>query len=118
MVALAEAERALADSGRDPAVSHEMALAWQASGKPARAEAILKTMRAQTDCGKLDPYFTLVVAAALGHLDEAIDWLKLATEKRSRDLCYIRVDPAFDPIRQRPEFDLELAKIFPGGIRV
>lgn len=116
--ALAEAKRALADSGRDPTVSHEMALAWKASGQLDRAEAILKTMRTQTEGGNLDPYFTLVVAAALGHLDEALDWLRLATQRRSRDLCYIRVDPAFDPIRQRPEFDLELAKIFPGGVSV
>ena len=113
--ALIEARRALAYSGRDPAVSHEIALARKAAGQPDQAEAILKTMRAQTDSGRLDPYFTLTVAAALGHLDEALDWLRLAIEKRSRDLCYIRVDPAFDPIRQVPGFDRELARIFPGG---
>lgn len=112
--ALAEARRTLADSGRDPAVSHELALAWKAAGQPDQAEGILEDMRTQTSSGRLDPYFTLTVAAALGHLDEALDWLRLAIEKRSRDLCYIRVDPAFDPIRRLPGFDQELARVFPG----
>jgi DNA-binding winged helix-turn-helix (wHTH) protein/Flp pilus assembly protein TadD len=113
--ALAEARRTLADSGRDPAVSHELALAWKAAGKLEQAETILDAMRAHTNSGRLDPYFTLMTAAALGHLDEAVDWLRLAIEKRSRDLCYIRVDPAFDPIRQAPGFDQELARIYPEG---
>ena len=112
--ALAEARRSLGNAGRDPAVSHELALAWKAVGEIDQAEAILQSMRAQTDSDLLDPYFTLMVAGALGHLDEALECLTLAIEKRSRDLCYIRVDPAFDPIRPLPEFRQQLARIFPG----
>ncbi len=113
--ALAEANRTVADSGRDPGLSHEVALAWQAAGQPEHAESILTAMRAATKSGQMDPYFTLLVAGALGHRDEAMAWLRLAIEKRSRDLCYILVDPAFDQIRNMRGFEQELAKIFPGG---
>ena len=111
--AAAEAMRAIVDAGRDPSVSHELALAWKAAGKLDQAETILKSMRTATQSDRLDPYFTLLVAAALGHLDEAIDWLRLAIVKRSRDLCYARVDPALHPIRSLPEFKTQLEKVLP-----
>lgn len=51
-------------------------------------------------------FFTL-----LGEHDRAIKSLELAVESRVFDVIYLGVDPIFDPLRARPEFQRLLAKI-------
>ena len=109
--ALSEAERAIADSGRDIELSHEMALAWVVAGQRERAEDVLGALEARFRTDYIDAYFPMQVAAALGRLDEALDWIDKAIEQRSRSLCYIRIDPMFNPLRHLNNFQQRMDRI-------
>lgn len=116
--ALSEAHRAMSDAGRDPELSSELALAWIADGRSDRAEHILDRMRSVPEDQHLDAYFPMQVASALGRMDEALDWLDRAIEQRSRSLCYIRVDPFFDPLCASPGFPSRLERVLRKESRV
>ncbi len=109
--ALSEAERAIADSGRDIELSHEMALAWVVAGQRERAEGVLGALEARFRTGYIDAYFPMQVAAALGRLDEALAWIDKAIEQRSRSLCYIRIDSMFNPLRHLKDFQHRMDRI-------
>ena len=109
--ALSEAERAIGDSGRDIGLSHEMALAWVEAGQHERAERVLGALAARFQTDYVDAYLPMQVAAALGRLDEALAWIDEAIEQRSRSLCYIRIDPMFDPLRHLSDFQERMNRI-------
>ena len=46
-----------------------------------------------------------------GALDEAIASLEGTFSSRGRDVLYLKVDPAFDPLRQDPRFDAVLRRV-------
>jgi tetratricopeptide (TPR) repeat protein len=50
------------------------------------------------------PYGLAQVYAALGEKDRAISSLEVAYQERSNRMNYLKVDPAFDPLRQEPRF--------------
>ena len=109
--AISEAERALTDSSRDSELSHELALAWLAAGRRERTETILDALRVRARAEYVDAYVPMQIAAALGRLDEALEWLDEAVEQRSRSLCYIRIDPAFNPLRHLSSFHRQMNRI-------
>jgi len=47
----------------------------------------------------------------LGETDRAFDWLGEAVEERSSLLVWLKVVPAFDPIRGDPRFEKLLAAV-------
>jgi hypothetical protein len=51
------------------------------------------------------------VSAGLGRKDEAFEWLERAYEEREALLVWVKVQPAFDPLRDDPRFDALLKKI-------
>jgi len=109
--ALSEAERAVADSGREVELSHEMALAWVVAGERERAERVLGAVEARFKTDYIDAYYPMQIAAALGRLDEALAWIDKAIEQRSRSLCYIRIDPMFNPLRHLSDFQQRMDRI-------
>jgi hypothetical protein len=56
-------------------------------------------------CGLAVPY------AALGELDTALDHLERAFEDRSGMLVFLKVDPAWDPLRGHPRFEELIRKV-------
>jgi DNA-binding winged helix-turn-helix (wHTH) protein/tetratricopeptide (TPR) repeat protein len=116
VAAQAEIRRALADCGRDPACSHELAHALVRSGEPAAALAILQRLK-QLDAGRyVDPFEIASTCIALGRLDEAMQWLDKALQRRSRSLSYIRVEPIFDPLRGREDFAALVERVYPPAL--
>ncbi|MCK9488114.1 MAG: hypothetical protein M0Q42_01705 [Xanthomonadales bacterium] len=110
--AVAEARQALADAGRDPLISHELGLALVAAGRRREAETILAAMQRRAADDFIDAFAPMVLSARLGDLDQAMDWLDRSIEQGSRALCYIRVDPLFDPLRAVPGFADRLTRVF------
>ena len=57
---------------------------------------------------RVDGYVTsselAILQTELGNRDEAFAWLEKALEHGTRDLIYINVEPAFDPLRGDPRF--------------
>jgi len=109
--ALSEAERAIADADRDAGLSHEIALARIAGGQRGEAQRILDKLRVRSTRDHIDAFLPMQVAAALGHLDEALAWLDEAIAQRSRSLCYIRVDPLFNPLRHLKPFQQRMDRV-------
>ncbi len=56
----------------------------------------------------VDPYSVAFLAAAIytdpAETNRIFEWLERAYEERSASLCFLKVDPAFDPLRSDPRF--------------
>lgn len=59
----------------------------------------------------LSHYRNSQVYIALGNFDEALKELELSYEVRDNHLFWVKVDPAFDPIRNEPQFSALLKKM-------
>ena len=107
--------RGLKDCGRDSATSFELAHAQVVDGCVAEAEAILGALEAKHAESFADPFELAATCIALGRLDQAMVWLEQALLSRSRQLGYVRVEPVFDPLRDRTDFQDLLARVHPGA---
>jgi DNA-binding winged helix-turn-helix (wHTH) protein/tetratricopeptide (TPR) repeat protein len=116
VAAQAEIRRVLAERGQDAACSHELAHALVRSGEHAAALAILDALTERDAEHYVDPFEIASTCIALGRLDEAMDWLDKALHVRSRNLSYIRVEPIFDPLRGRKDFDALVERVYPPAL--
>ena len=80
-----------------------LARAHLAAGERPAAERLLKELGTGGDY--LPPYYMAALYAQLGHRDQAFKELERALHERSGALVWLRVDPAFDPLRNDPRFD-------------
>lgn len=78
-----------------------LAFAYARAGKKAELEDTLERLKHHPARA---PYGLAQVYAALGDKDRAISLLESAYEDRSNRLNYLKVDPAFDNLRQEPRF--------------
>jgi eukaryotic-like serine/threonine-protein kinase len=74
------------------------------SGDRGRAQEILDRLLGAAAKGYLPPYNIAIVYAGLGDADNAFHWLDRAFEERSFTLEFLRVDPAFTPLRNDRRF--------------
>jgi serine/threonine-protein kinase len=52
-----------------------------------------------------------ILHARLGEKDEALRWLERSFESHTRDLIYLKVEPAYDSLRGDPGFDALLRRV-------
>jgi serine/threonine-protein kinase len=99
--------------GGDGLTDHEcLAFAYHAVGRQADAEAQLATL--QRLVGDRGTTIYAWVCAFWGRKADAIHWLRQSYAKKSNALVSMRVEPAFDPIRDMPEFqEIEAKMNFP-----
>jgi hypothetical protein len=57
------------------------------------------------------PYGMAIIYAGLGDHEQALTWLEKAFQERSNLLCYLSVDPVFDPLRTHPRFQQLIGRI-------
>ncbi|HRQ63292.1 MAG TPA: winged helix-turn-helix domain-containing protein [Xanthomonadaceae bacterium] len=105
--------RGLGDCGRAPETSSELALALVVQGRNEAAERIFAALVHKGGREHVDPCEPMSVCLALNRLDEAMDWLERARRTRSRPVIYILVDPLFDPLRERQDFQDLVRRVFP-----
>ena len=60
---------------------------------------------------QVDPVLTAILYIALGQMDQGLDSLEDGLEKRSPNLIFIRVAPAWDPVRENPRFTAILSRM-------
>ncbi len=70
-------------------------------GKPAEAEQIIQELKERTAREYIDPLLIAYIYIALGNKDEAFAWMDRARQERSGLICWLQVEPKFDPIRFR-----------------
>ncbi len=82
-----------------------LGLAGQRSG----AASILQKLKAMSQGGYVEPWAFATVHIGLNNKDLAFAWLEKAYSERSGDLRALKVDPAYDSLRDDPRFN-ELMK--------
>ena len=76
--------------------------AYAVMGDKVKAKTLLE--KALKKYSNLSPYRNSQVYVALGDFGEAMNQLEVGYENRDVHMFWIRVDPAFDPIRNEPRF--------------
>jgi tetratricopeptide (TPR) repeat protein len=111
--ALAEIDKAGALQGEDWAMASR-AFVYARMGQKARARAMLKKFQGQSSAKSGDGAPAVMIAAAyagMGDGDQAFPWLERICSERSATAMSLKVDAAFDPVRQDPRFQNLLRKL-------
>jgi eukaryotic-like serine/threonine-protein kinase len=107
--AVAALQKAVTLSQENPATRLMLAHAYAVAGKPDEARGTLQELHGQSGPTYLSSYAVATVHLALGETDQALALLRRASEERSSDLVYLKVDPKVDPLRSHPRV-IELMK--------
>jgi len=104
--AIRHRQRALSLMGAPPKVVQELGDAFATGGE----EAVLRKRAADgearaAELGYVTSTELAQVWVQLGDPDRALGWLERAFEDHTRDLIYLAVEPAFEPLRQSPRFE-------------
>jgi TolB-like protein/DNA-binding winged helix-turn-helix (wHTH) protein/Tfp pilus assembly protein PilF len=75
------------------------------------AETLRKELEAESATTYVAPYHLALIAVGLGQFDEAMRWLARAVDDRSGWLAYLPVEPEFQPMRQRADFQQLLTRV-------
>ncbi len=102
--ALADAERAFADSGGSPWVLGWVGFAAASSGQHAKADAILAQLAEMGQGRYVSPIYPAMVQVGRGDHDAALEHLGAAFRDRSGWMVFLNVEPTFDGLRGDPRF--------------
>jgi len=73
-------------------------------GHPSQAQAVLARFAELSSTRYITSYGVALVHAGLGQHDEALNALDRAVQERSHWLVWLKLDPRFSAIRDRPHF--------------
>jgi TolB-like protein/Tfp pilus assembly protein PilF len=115
-VAIATIERAFtamsAAPEPHPELVAELAYSHARAGRRDEAKKLLVELRAKgAEFGYQDPFLPVGVHAALGDIEEALNWLEKACAEPSVLLFLINVEAELDPLRNHPRFHAVLRKM-------
>lgn len=97
--AIEEFQKGVGFSGGSNELNGALAVALALSGNKEEARVILEKLEGHTS-GHDVPWISLVVThESLGNRDRAFEWLNRAYEERASELAFLKIEPAFDPLR-------------------
>jgi tetratricopeptide (TPR) repeat protein len=103
--ALAECEKVIAISGRNPTSLLPLASTYARSGRKPEAEKILKELAVLKDSRHVSSYAMASIYAALGNKTSAFELLEKAYSEKSYALVFLKVTRDFDEnFRRDPRF--------------
>ena len=111
--ALAEIDKAGMLQGEDWTTASR-AFVYARMGQKARAKSLLKKFQGPNGANSRDVAPAVMIAAAyagMGDADQAFPWLEKICSERSSTAMSLKVDAAFDPVRQDPRFQNLLRKL-------
>jgi tetratricopeptide (TPR) repeat protein len=109
--ALAEVRKAQ-DGGAEPTRSLEILGSTQAlSGDIKGAQATLDTLLSGKINGRVSPYSVALIATAMGHKPQALDWLERGYREKETWLPWIGVLVEWDGLRGEPRFTELIRKL-------
>ncbi|MHC4484695.1 MAG: protein kinase domain-containing protein [Planctomycetota bacterium] len=103
--AVATLERAITLAGRTPGLVAKLARAYALSGRKDEAEALLEELKERAASEYVLPTYFAEVYVSLENTDEAFRWLEKAYKERNWGMLFLRIWPAWDPLRSDPRFD-------------
>jgi len=102
--AIAEFQKGLAITGRNPTRLAAFAAIQARAGNTGEAMKILNELKKLSDRSYV-PAFTMAMAyTGLGDKDQAFAWLEKVYEERGGGILFVTVDSSFDPLRSDPRF--------------
>lgn len=108
---VASFERALELSGHTSRMLGYLGYAYGRAGREADARANLEELRERSERGYVPAYFTALVHAGLGEVDQALDELERAYEERDSMIRDLRIDSQWDRMRSEPRFVALMTKM-------
>jgi tetratricopeptide (TPR) repeat protein len=81
------------------------------AGQQAEAHRALEKLEQLNRRHQIDPAPIIMAYVGMGDKEEAFDWLEKAYAQHSNVLARLKVDPAFDPLRNDPRFKDFLRRI-------
>lgn len=75
------------------------------------AETLQRELETESVSGYVAPYHFALIAVGLGQYDDAMKWLERMVADRSGWLAFLPVEPEFEPMRNRPDFQQLLTRI-------
>jgi len=109
--AIAAFERAVRLSNGEADDRALLSTAYALAGRRIEAQAIATALSAGSDGGYIPAVDLAGAYVALGQPDTALSWLRRGFDLSDTDLKYLKVDPRFDGLRERPEFRQMLAEL-------
>jgi TolB-like protein/tetratricopeptide (TPR) repeat protein len=100
-------------SGNSAYMRAHLAYGYAIAGDRARAEALRRELEAEGPHKYVAPYHLALISAGLRDEATAVRWLERAYDDRSGWLVFLPVEPEFDGMRPRPDFQQLLARITP-----
>jgi TolB-like protein/DNA-binding winged helix-turn-helix (wHTH) protein/Tfp pilus assembly protein PilF len=103
-------------AGRDPTrpIPEEVARVLAQAGSPEGYRALLRKRVEWEEKSVKGPVGSSAIAilhARLGEKEAAFRWLERSFESHTRDLIYLKVEPAYDSLRDDPRFDALLRRV-------
>ena len=98
--ALSALQKSINSNLRTASIAH----LYGRSGNPSGARAILDEMLAQSKTKYVSPYDIAIVYAGIDEKNAVLEWLNRAYEERAGFLLFVKQDPRFKLIRQKPGF--------------
>lgn len=109
--AIAEFRRAREVVRDSPLVLGGLGYALGRSGDANGAKKCLDELQAMSRKGYVRPHEFALIHTGLGETAKALDYLERAYEERGNWLNYMKVEPAWDPLRGQPRFVALLEKV-------
>jgi len=109
--AIVETERAVALSDRGPGRLTGLARAYAVFGRKADAGKILDELGGRGKHTYVAPHYSAMIHAALGEKEQALAALEQAYRERDGYLAWLKVDDAFDSLREEPRFQDLLRRV-------
>lgn len=95
----------------DPFTWMLFAYAHGRAGHKAEALAYLRKLEAERSRRYVDSAKLVMAYLGTGNNQRALDWLEKALAERSTAMVWLKVDPAYDPLRSDPRFQTLLRKV-------
>jgi serine/threonine-protein kinase len=111
VAAITALERAVRLSNEEADNRALLATAYALAGRRTEAQLIATALSAGSDGGYIPAVDLAGAYLALGQPDTALRWLRRGFALQDTDLKYLKVDPRFDGLRERPEFQRMLAEL-------
>ena len=102
--AIAELEKAHQLAGGNPLLLGPLGSCYGASGDKEKALQALAELNAAAGQAYVAPITWVMLHLGMGDIDQAFQWLEKAAEARDPLLCYLKVGPIYDKIRDDPRY--------------
>jgi TolB-like protein/Tfp pilus assembly protein PilF len=109
--AIAELQKAPGAVQKVPLFLGQLGHAYALDSQRGEAEKIVQDLKDPSNARYGSAYAIAQMQTALGHKDQAFEWLQKACEERHPRVIWLRVDPTWDTLRSDPRFDAILQQM-------